>query len=213
MHDTALIDRADSMHVMGQVSACRRNVGVAVLPQVTLLELRGRPDELGTLAARMTGRPVPLGPAVRVDGGWWQSLTSRRALALADPADALRFAARVRGLAAAAPDVTLEEHSADHVAVILAGRLAARLAATPAARLAGPVICACDGDDFRILVLPNERAADTRHVLLEAGRADGAIAVGPAAAGLYRAARPGARRGPTTSSLTIDPTATGALPS
>jgi hypothetical protein len=113
----------------------------------------------------------------------------------------------MRALAAITPDVVLEDRSAGYAAVILAGRLAARLAATPAARLARPAMLACDGDDFRVLVLPDERATDTRHVLLEAGRADGAIAVGPTAVDLYRAARPRVR--PTA--MTLDPSTTGAL--
>jgi hypothetical protein len=212
MHDTALIDGADSIHVMGQVAACRRSLGVALVPRARLVELRGRPEELGALAARLAGRPTMIGRAVRVDGGWWQSLTSRSALVLADPSDPLPFMQRLRTVADAAPDVALDDLSAGHAVVILAGPLAARLAATPAARLARPVMAACDGDDFRVLVLADQRAADTRHVLLEAGRAAGAIAVGPAAAELYRAARPGVRP-EATPSLTIDPTTTGALPS
>jgi hypothetical protein len=211
MLDTALVDRAGSIHVMGQVAACRRSVGVALVPSVPLLELRGRPEELAALAVRVTGARPAVGRVVRADRGWWLSLTSRRVLALADPSDPLPFARRVRALAAIAPDVALDDLSARHAAVVLAGPLAPDLAGTPAARLARPVLSVCDGDDFRILVLTDERAQDTRHVLLEAGRADGAIAVGPAAAELYRAARAGVRRLPA---LTDDPTTTtGALPS
>jgi hypothetical protein len=210
MPDMALLDRTSSIHVMSQVAACRASVGVALIDHPVLLELRGRPEELGAIAVRLAGRPIVVGQTVRVDGGWWRSVTSRRALALADPARPLAFAKLVRALADAAPDVALEDLSARHAAVLLAGRLTGGLAATPAARLARPVLDAGDGDDFRILVLPHERAADTRHVLLEAGRADGAIAVGPAAAELYRASRPGLRRSGET--LTINSIATGAFP-
>jgi hypothetical protein len=214
MHEMAMTGQADSIHVMGQLAACRRSVGVALMPQTALFELRGRPDELGALAARLTGRPMDIGPVVRIDGGWWQSITSRRALVLGDPAEPLVFTQRLRALADAAADVAVEDLSAGHAAVVLAGRLAPRLAATPAARLARPVMAVRDGDDYQLLVLPDTRAADSRHVLLEAGRADGAIAVGPTAAELYRAARPAPRRRVTNASLIpIDPTTTGALPS
>ena len=207
MHDTRSVDLVGSVHVMGEVAACRRNVGVALLSRAALFEMRGRPEGLGALAAWVTGRPALLGRSVRVEGGWWRSVTARRALVLAEPADPLPFAERVRGLAATAPDVALENLSAAYAAVILAGRGAGGLADSPAARLARPLMSACDGDDLRVLVLPNGRAADTRHVLLEAGRADGAIGVGLPAVTLYRAARPRPRR----PALTIDPTTTGAL--
>jgi hypothetical protein len=47
----------------------------------------------------------------------------------------------------------------------------------------------CDGDELWLLVLPRERAGDAHDVLLEVGRADGAVSVGLAAVELYRAAQ------------------------
>ena len=46
-----------------------------------------------------------------------------------------------------------------------------------------------DGDDCCLLVVPHHRAGDVLHILLEAGRADGAVAVDVRAAELHRTAR------------------------
>jgi hypothetical protein len=214
MRETAPVGRADSVHVMGQVAACRRTVGVALVPRPALVELRGDPDQLGAIALRLTGGRCRTGQAVRVGFGWWQTVTPRRALLLADASGRAAFDRLIAELSEWTPDVALEDLCAGYACVILAGPLAGRLAATPAARLAQPVMSACDGDDYRVLVLRSARAADTHHVLLAMAGGDGAVSVAAAAVELHRAARriATAQRAASNCSLTNAPT-TGVLSS
>jgi hypothetical protein len=204
--------RSEAEHVMAQVAACRRTVGVALVPAVGVFELRGPASELTVVARQLTGRRPVTGCCVRMRGGWWRTETPGRARILADAGDLPEVEALLERLVVSRLDVALSDLSAAHAALILAGPLAGRLAASPAARLAQPLMAVCDGDDYHVLVVGLERAGDTRHVLLEAGRADGAVAVGARATELHRAARRIgiARRAPVTPELSIHTTTTGA---
>jgi hypothetical protein len=157
-------------HAMAQLAACRRAVGIAITPPTGFFELRGPASELSGVACRLDAH------------GWWRTVSPHRALFLADGTG-------MQDVVASQPDVAVSDLSSAYACLILAGPLAGRLAASPAARLARPLIVAHDGDDCALLVLPRDRAADTRHALLEAGRADGAVAVDARAAELHRTAR------------------------
>jgi hypothetical protein len=212
MPDVLPARRQEREHVMAQLAACRRSVGIALAPCPRLVELRGHPADLSAIAAQLIGRRPTAGQTARIGCGWWRSSTPSRAQLLADEGHQAAFDTLLRQLAAARLDVAVSDLSGAHAALILAGPLAARLAACPAARLAQPLMVVCDGDDYRLLVVARERAADSRHVLLEAGRAAGAVAVGTRATELHRAARRirTAQHAPTTSELFIHPTTTGA---
>jgi hypothetical protein len=193
-------------HVMAQLAACRRAAGLALVPEPALFELRGPAWELGVIAQRLTGRRPAAGTCVRMRHGWWRTEASGRALVLADGPE---LEPRLEDVVASRPDVALSDLSAAHAGLVLVGPLAGRLAASPAARLARPVIAACDGNDYWLLVLPQDRAGDARHVLLAAGRADGAVVVGVRATELHRAAR----RIRVAQRRPIDTTPTGATSS
>jgi hypothetical protein len=189
----------ETAHVMGQLAACRRTAGIALMRRPALVELRGDPNALAAAAAGVTG-------------GWWMALGPRRALLLADRDGPAGSEALLDDLAASAPDVAVEDRSAAYGCVVLAGPLASRLVISPAARLAQPLLIAGDGDDHCLLVVDSDRAEDAWHVLLDAGRADGAIAVAVTTARLYRAGRRTATA-QHCSAITIDTNPTGALPS
>jgi methylenetetrahydrofolate reductase (NADPH) len=177
----------DTGHIPSQIAACDRAAGLAVVPRAPLLELRGPATSLASLTARLTGGRHRPGRPVRVRCGWWQAASAHRALMLADagtPLDTL-----VDDLALRAPDVAIEDLSAGHACVVLAGPLAGRLASDPAARLARPLMTVCDGDQHRLLVVPEHHAHALERALLESGRGEGVIAVEPRAAELRRVAR------------------------
>ena len=142
-------------HVMAQLAACRRAAGLALVPEPALFELRGPAAELSVIARQLTGRRPAAGTCVRMRHGWWRTEAAGRALVLADGPE---LEPRLEDVVASRPDVALSDLSAAHTGLVLVGPLAGRLAASPAARLARPVIAACDGDDYWLLVLPQERA-------------------------------------------------------
>ncbi len=189
MHEIALTRHADTGHVMAQVAACQRAVGVATLPRPRLLDLRGRTADL-TAAVWMLSDGGPAHPQPGQAGhGWWRAASAHRVLVLEDPASPGRLGAFLDGLATRHPDVTATDISDAHFGLVMAGRLARRLAESAAARLSEPAITVGDGEEYWLLVLRRERAGDARQVLLEMGRVDGAVSVGHQAAELYRAGR------------------------
>jgi hypothetical protein len=156
-------------HLMAQVAACRAGVGIARWPEPRLFELRG---------------PLAAHPAsARAAGGWWRRQSAHRALFLAEPRDGL--------VVAFGPDLVVTEISRAHAALIVAGPPASRLAA----RLAGAVMVAGDGEHHRILVVRASCAQAAWQLLLAEGRSFGAVAVDVAAIELYRAAQRAPRHG------------------
>jgi hypothetical protein len=175
--------------VMAQVAACQRAVGVATLRRPRLFELRGGVADLSAVAWTLS-RHCPLqGQPVRLGWGWWLLDTPHRALVLEDPGSPGQLQPFLDRLDRWHPDVALTDISDAHLGVIVAGRSARCVMASAAARLPEPAIIAFDGDDYWLLALRREVAGDPREVLLEVGRADGAVAVAGQAAELYRAAR------------------------
>jgi hypothetical protein len=174
---------------MTQVAVCRRGVGFSRTPELRLLDLRGSADDLRGIATSLLGsRPEP-GECMRMPGGWWWACFPHRALAVADPAARRRFDRGLEHAISCRPDVAVEDFSGAHEAITLVGPFAGRLAASAVARLADPVLCAADGDEYRLLILPVGRADDACQTLLNAGRRLGAMWVEPRATELYRAAR------------------------
>lgn len=176
-------------HLMAQVAACRRGLGLARAPRLRLLDVRGGEGDLREIALELVGRLPEPGECVRIRGGWWQTQTAHRALLLAAAAQREGFDRLVEIAVAFRPDVAVEDLSEAHAGLVLAGPLAERLAASPAARLAAPVMVAGDAEDHRVLVLPARRADDAWHVLLDAGRRLGAVAVDVRATDLHCAAQ------------------------
>ncbi|WCB94890.1 hypothetical protein DSM104299_03630 [Baekduia alba] len=200
-----------SVHLMAHLAACRCAVGVAPLPGLGVIELRGSASELHEIARHLVGRSPAVGTCVRIRHGWWRSVAPDRALVLAGIGEREALAADLAELVARRLDLACADVSEAYAGLVLAGPLAGRLATSPAARLAAPTIAVPDGDDFWLLVLPRDRVDDACHVLLVAGRVDGAVAVESRVTELYYAARsrPAAMAGhPPT-----NPTSIGALPS
>jgi hypothetical protein len=212
MSETSLQRRSHGGHVMAQVAACQRAVGVATIARPRLFELRGGVDDLGAVAW-MLSRQGPLqGQTVRLGWGWWLLDAPHRALVLEDPSSPGQLQPFLDGLDGRHPDVAVTDISDAYVGVVIAGRLARSLTASAAARVPEPAVTAFDGDDYWLLVLRRELARGMPEVLLQAGRFDGAVAVEIQAAELYRAAR---RVHPTVASASVrepftDSTTTGA---
>jgi hypothetical protein len=174
---------------MAQVAACQRAVGVATIAQPRLFELRGGVADLTAVAWMVSRRGPSQGQPVPLGWGWWLLDTPHRALVLEDPAGPGRLDPFLDGVGSRQPDVAITDISDAHLGLVVAGRLARSLMHSASARLPEPVVTACDGDDHWLLVLRRELAGDTREVLLDVGRRDGAVAVAIQAADLYRAAR------------------------
>ena len=189
MLKTSVARRSDRGHVMAQVAACQRAVGVATIAQPRLVEMRGGIDDLSAVAWMLSRRAPSQGRPVRLDWGWWLLDTPHRGIVLEDPAIPGRLDPFLDGLVSWRPDVALADISGAHSGVVIAGRLARSLTLSAAPRLSEPEMTAVDGDDFRLLVLRRELAAETRENLLEVGRSNGAVAVAVQATELYRAAR------------------------
>ena len=194
-----------SAHVMAQVAACRYGVGVGVVDELRLLDLRGGRSEVGDLAAVLTGGVPASEGCVRMPGGWWLARSAHRALLLADPGEAERFDGIVRRAVLGRRDIAVDDLSEAHAGITLLGRHAARLASSAAARLADPVLCVAEGEDHRLLIAPKARADDAVSALLGVGRPFGAVRVDARAAQLYRAARPHTN----ASLLVVNPLNTG----
>jgi hypothetical protein len=183
-------------HLMAQVAACRRGVGVARARRLRLLELRGAGRDLEDLARRLTGRvPVAADGCVRMRCGWWRSTSAQRVLILADPVQIDPFDRLLGPALSARSDVAVQDRSDHHAGLLLTGAHAARCAAGPAIRLIAPVLAAADGDQHHLLVVPRSRADDAWQVLLDAGRRYGAVAVDVAAVELHRASAPATQAG------------------
>jgi hypothetical protein len=197
---------------MAQVAACQRAVGVATVATPRLVELRGGINDLTSVAWTLSRRSAMQGQPVRLRWGWWLLDTPHRALVLEDPATPGQVQPFLDGLGRRHLDVAVIDTSEAHVGLVVAGRLARCVMASAATRLPEPAITAYDGDDYWLLVVHRDVAHETREVLLQVGRCDGAVAVAGGAAELYRAAR---RVHPTVAPAIplhpfIDTTTTGA---
>jgi hypothetical protein len=194
---------------MTQVAVCRQGIGLSRVPRLRLVDLRGGEKDLSNVAAPLVGRLPGSGECARMTGGWWWARFPHRALLLADPGHPERFDRSVEHAISRGADVAVEDLSEAHVGITLVGPLASRLANSPAARLADPVLCVADGDEYRLLVLPAARADDACRVLLDAGRPLGAVTVDARATELYRVAR----RPNATPLLSVNSLTPGALTS
>ena len=212
MSDAYAVGPPTGPHVMAQLAGCRRAVGIAVLPRPRLFELRGPATDLERIAGHLGGQGDASARSMRPGSGWWQAESQHRLLVLADPSRGADFDRLVAFIAVSSPDVAVRNASASLSCLILVGPLAARLAVLPAARGARPVMDVAEDEHCRLLAVPTYRAEDAQHVLLEAGRDDGALAVEVSAANLYRAGRRiAATQQPAPHRLSVDPTPPGAL--
>ena len=189
MTEAVVGDSADTGHLMAQIAACRRSVGLALAWQSGVFELRGGPAELVATAAALGCTRSPARESIPTHWGWWRLQASCRALVIADPARVPELRQLLECVVGPRLDVALTDLCGEYAGVALAGPLAARLAASRAIRLAEPVVTVCDGYDYWLLLVPRGRARDTHRALLEAGRVDGAIAVDTQVTALHRAAR------------------------
>ncbi len=186
---TALVrSSADAGHVMAQVAACQRSVGLALARQAGVFELRGRPADLVATAAALGCTHSPARESHPTEWGWWRTQTSFRALVIAAPPRLSELRRLLERVVVPRLDVTVTDLSRQYAGLVLAGPRAARLATSPPARLAASVVTVCDGQDYWLILTARERARDTHRALLEIGRVDGAVAVGAQATALHRAA-------------------------
>ena len=181
-------NRGHRGHVMAHLAACRRSVGLSLLGQVSLFELRGSPAHLAALGEDLQACEPVVGRPVRTGWGWWQLDATRRVLVLADPLRSAELGRLLQRAAAPHLDIVLTGVASDYVGLVLAGPQAGSLAASPAVRLADPLLTVSEREDYRLLVLAAARARDLHETLLALGADQGAVSVDAEVTDLYRAA-------------------------
>ena len=103
----------------GELAVCVRAVGLADRSDLVKLVLTGERDAVSELVNRVSGSRLAERGCVSAAGAWWCAASSRRVIALGEPAsDALSETIRK----AAVPGVEITDRSADWSAIALVGR-------------------------------------------------------------------------------------------
>lgn len=196
-------------HVMAQLAACRRSVGLSLASEPVVHQLRGNRADLAAFGAMLGVADPSSASPLETRWGWWCSASPLRALVVAEPARRAELDDLLDRTVHTHHDVAIENLADDRAALVLAGPGAARLVRSAVLGLAGPVLATSGGDDYWLLILDRTHAVEVRDALLEVGRADGAVAVGSPATDLYRSAHRVLAGQHTEISPPIDMTTTG----
>jgi glycine cleavage system aminomethyltransferase T len=196
--------------VAAELAVCRHGVGVTDRSDLRTLELRGTPEAVAQVSARVTGLRPTTGSAHLSAGAWWCAVTDHRLLIVAEPAAATDLAVVVDTATRSDAGASLINLEDDYAALGLVGPRAVLLARdtrllsreVPAPPTTGtlvtatetfdglrPALLLCEDPERLLVLVPAAHGGGAWTQLMAAGRMHGASCVGRDALDRLRAVR------------------------
>jgi len=104
-----------------ELAVCRQTVGLVDRSDCAVMELRGAPRAVDTIAGALAGRDLPEGAAVRAGGAWWCRVTAERVIVQCDPGHEVAVRAALARATARTAGASAIDLSEDYAAIGLVG--------------------------------------------------------------------------------------------